>query len=205
MISRPCKRCGGIDKFKDGSCKTCKLAYARRKYAENLELSRARGRAAMAKHYANNPAKGRERAAIYRAANPEKARAVRNAWKAANQDRVIAYREANREKSRAAIAAWYAENKERYRVYSHNRRAREAASGGALSPDLAERLLTLQSGKCACCGKPLGDDYHLDHIMPLALGGSNTDDNIQLLKAICNKRKAATHPVKYMQKKGFLL
>src|SRR3990167_1985562 len=205
MMARPCKRCGGIDKGPDGTCKTCKRAYSRRKYAENLERSRELARASSAKHYAENPARVRESAARYRAANPEKVRAVSNAWKAANQDRVIAYREANREKSRAVIAEWYVAHQERYRVYSHNRRARMAANGGALSPDLAERLLKLQRGKCACCGSSLGNAYHLAHIMPLALGGSNTDDNIQLLRAICNKQKAARHPAVHMRQRGFLL
>jgi 5-methylcytosine-specific restriction endonuclease McrA len=79
------------------------------------------------------------------------------------------------------------------------------ASGGKLSPDLAERLYELQGGKCACCGKPLGEKYHLDHIMPLALGGANTDDNMQLLTARCNIQKSAKHPIDFMQERGFLL
>jgi 5-methylcytosine-specific restriction endonuclease McrA len=52
---------------------------------------------------------------------------------------------------------------------------------------------------------PLGDNYHIDHIMPLALGGSNTDDNIQLLRQRCNNQKCAKHPVDFMQSRGFLL
>lgn len=74
-----------------------------------------------------------------------------------------------------------------------------------MSSGLAIRLYKLQRGKCACCGLPLGDDYHLDHIMPLALGGTNTDDNIQLLRAKCNMQKSAKHPVDFMQQRGFLL
>lgn len=71
--------------------------------------------------------------------------------------------------------------------------------------DIAERLFKLQRGKCACCKQPLGDDYHMDHIMPLSLGGSNTDDNIQLLRAKCNQQKSAKHPVDFMQQRGFLI
>jgi len=41
--------------------------------------------------------------------------------------------------------------------------------------------------------------------MPLALGGKNEDWNIQLLRAECNSRKGAKHPIVYMQEKGFLL
>ena len=53
--------------------------------------------------------------------------------------------------------------------------------------------------------KPLGNDYHLDHINPLALGGSKTDEKIQLLRATCNLQKNAKHPVDFMQSRGFLL
>jgi len=41
--------------------------------------------------------------------------------------------------------------------------------------------------------------------MPLALGGANADDNIQLLRSTCNQQKHAKHPVDFMQQKGFLL
>jgi len=36
-------------------------------------------------------------------------------------------------------------------------------------------------------------------------GGSNTDDNMQLLRKLCNLQKHAKHPVDFMQERGFLL
>ena len=87
----------------------------------------------------------------------------------------------------------------------HNRRARVRETGGKLSSDLADKLFKLQKGKCPCCAQPLGDDYHLDHKMPIALGGSNTDGNMQLLRAVCNLQKAKKHPIDFMQIRGFLL
>jgi len=53
--------------------------------------------------------------------------------------------------------------------------------------------------------QPLGDDFHMDHIMPIALGGSNTDDNMQLLRKECNLQKQAKHPIDFMQSRGLLL
>lgn len=35
--------------------------------------------------------------------------------------------------------------------------------------------------------------------------GTNTDDNIQLLRKLCNLQKSAKHPVDFMQQRGFLL
>ena len=112
---------------------------------------------------------------------------------------------ANPAKALAASSKWRRNNPEISRAIWHNRRARKLDSGGRLSAGLTERLFKLQRGKCACCGGQLGDNYHRDHHMPLALGGPNTDDNIQLLCAPCNLQKGAKHPVDFMQQKGFLL
>ena len=60
-----------------------------------------------------------------------------------------------------------------------------------MSEGICERLHAEQTGRCACCGLPLGIDYDLNHVMPLALGGLNIDANMQLLTARCNGRKLA--------------
>lgn len=38
---------------------------------------------------------------------------------------------------------------------------------------------------------------------PLTLGGSNTDDNVQLLCPTCNIRKGSTHPSEYEARIGY--
>lgn len=157
--------------------------------------------------------------AAWRAAHPEKAKAANAKWRAANQDKArvanAAWQKANPEKLQSCRAKWResnpdycakyrAANPEAKRIIDQNRRARKRAAGGKLSSGLAVRLFDLQKGKCACCKRPLGDDYHLDHIMPIVLGGTNTDDNMQLLRAECNLQKHAKHPVAFMQQRGFL-
>ena len=134
---------------------------------------------------------------------------VRDANRAKHMARELeknrAYKAANKEKHLADATAWRLANPEKRRIHHQNRRARIRAAGGELSVGLAKRLHNLQRGKCACCGLQLGDDYQLDHIMPLALGGTNTDDNIQLLRRQCNSFKRAKHPIEFMQYRGFLL
>lgn len=151
----------------------------------------------------------RKCAAEYREKKREEAKQYAAAYRSKNREKAIAYgaawREKNREKARATSAAWVAANHPQVRIQRQNYRAKKKANGGKLSHGLAERLYKLQRGKCACCGLPLGDDYHLDHIMPIALGGTNTDDNIQLLRQQCNNQKHAKHPVDFMQSRGFLL
>lgn len=130
----------------------------------------------------------------YNRENYSRLRARRLAWSAANADRI-----------KALNAAWTQNNLERHRLYQHKRRARLKA-GGELSPNIIEVLLVRQKGRCACCSERLKGAYHLDHIFPLALGGSNTDDNVQLLTPRCNWQKGAKHPIEFMQqRRGMLL
>ena len=157
------------------SCRDCNNAKSKAWYAANREHRNASKKA----RYANNP---------------DSAKAMASAWYSANSER-----------AKSTAAAWRADNPEKIRTYNRNRRARKREVGGRLSPGLASKLFKLQRGKCACCGQPLGNDYHLDHIIPMALCGTNTDDNMQLLRGSCNLKKGAKHPVEFMQQRGFLL
>lgn len=150
--------------------------------------------------------------AKYRAvpANRERAASGNAKWRAANHDRNKANKAkwvaANPGKNSACKAKWQADNPETRRINEHARRARKRELGGKLSPDISRHLLLLQRGKCACgCKQPLGDDFHIDHRMPLALGGVNEDWNVQLLRNTCNLQKGAKHPVDFMQQRGFLI
>lgn len=147
--------------------------------------------------------------ASYYADNQETRRATSLAWRAANLERstatTAAWREANQAQNEATRAAYIAANPEAFRLYRHNRRAKIIAIGGKLSSGLSAKLFQLQKGKCPCCGEHLGEGYHLDHKMPLALGGENADANMQLLRKTCNLQKHAKHPVDFMQERGFLL
>jgi 5-methylcytosine-specific restriction endonuclease McrA len=45
---------------------------------------------------------------------------------------------------------------------------------------------------CACgCGRSILGGYHIDHIVPIAKGGTSERRNLQLLAPICNLRKGA--------------
>ena len=202
------------------SCKACDKEYHAAYYAANADLIKAnvakyqssnidKRNAYLAEYCSLNRDRIKATKAEYYLANQEKMSARRAAYYAANAEKIKAscakYSAANPEKSKAATAAWRAANPDAVRVYSHNRRARERAAGGKLSPDLAARLFKIQRGKCACCGVSIEDGNHMDHVIPVALGGPNEDWNIQLLCAPCNLSKGAKHPVEFMQQRGFLL
>ena len=147
------------------------------------------------------------------AAHPEKTNEYAKRWSKANPEKVRAMHAKRREnnievriKDRANASKWAKLHPEARRIQEQNREAKKRENGGVLSKGLAEKLIKLQRGKCACgCKQPLGDDYHLDHRMPISLGGANEDWNIQLLRRICNIKKGKKHPVEFMQQRGFLL
>lgn len=185
---KTCKKCGECklvaafskDKSKPGGlCAKCKACAAEHNAAWHA-ANKDRVREYSAAYYAENKELMREYYAARYAANPERARELTAAWSAANPDA--------------------------RRIHKHNRRARESQNGGALSKGITAKLFKLQQGQCACCKADLkSTKHHLDHIMPLALGGPNTDDNVQLLCPSCNCSKHAKHPIEFMQSRGFLL
>lgn len=172
---KTCKKCGSSEFFKNGNCAPCQ----RIAYAKWHDKNRDRVAAKCAKWRNEN------RAQVKAA---DAARAKRNS-----------------EGKKKSVAKWRIANPEARRIHDQNRRSRKRSVNGVLSKGLTERLFSLQKGFCPCCGKPLGNDFHLDHIIPLALGGQNIDHNIQLLRAECNLQKQATHPIEFMQSRGFLL
>lgn len=73
------------------------------------------------------------------------------------------------------------------RVRAHNR---DRVEGKFTIADV-RALMRKQNMMCACnCGQSLHLGYHIDHIMPLARGGTNWPANLQLLTPLCNLRKA---------------
>lgn len=145
----------------EGRCRTC---------------VRAAGRA----RYAADPEKGREKARRYREANPEKNRAAVRAWKAANPQ---AHRDHNR--------AWFEANRERayewLRVGAARRRARirSAPSAAFTARQLAARMAYF-GGRCWMCG---AEADQVDHVKPLAKGGSHMLSNLRPACGPCNKSK----------------
>lgn len=216
-----CPKCqSDTNRRKDGRCTPCdkkaKAAFhTANKDRRNAISSAWRGvnsekkKSDAAEYYKNNSDARKDYSRAWREANPEASKTALKDYRITNREKrnqaSAIWRESNSEKAKQNFASWADANPESSRIRAQNRRARKIANGGVLSNGLASKLFELQKGKCACCGEPLGDNYHLDHIMPLALGGANTDDNIQLLRPKCNLQKNTKHPIDFMQKRGFLL
>lgn len=199
-----CKNCGSTDFYeKDGKCKACVIARVKAYALKNPEKVKK----AHAEKYKRKAADIAKKAAEDRKNNPEKYK-KKNALcylknLEANRQKRRTYYSLHKEEARKRMQAWHEANPKANSAYGQNRRAR--ISGKRISPTIGAKLLSLQKGKCACCRTNLGKSFHLDHVIPLALGGENIDSNIQLLCKTCNLKKHAKHPVDFMQSRGYLL
>jgi 5-methylcytosine-specific restriction endonuclease McrA len=108
-------------------------------------------------------------------------------------------------KSTAASLRWQKENREAALVIKRNRRARKIAADGNHSASDIAAIRAVQKDRCACCRKKLDLKGHVDHIHPLARGGSNWPRNLQLLCERCNCTKSARDPIEFMRSQGFLI
>ena len=194
---RPCVKCGTQDRNSNGECRECK----RVRDAAYRSANASKIAAYQRDYYAKN----RESLKTSAALHLEKNRDSINKTERARYSKERHWRAINPERYKAWLAKYLLSTMEKRRIYEHNRRARKHQAGGEISPGLTERLMVLQKGLCPCCRKPLGNDYHMDHIIPLALGGSNGDNNMQLLRSECNLSKSAKDPIDFMQSRGFLL
>jgi len=120
--------------------------------------------------------------------------------------------EEKRERNRRKHRQWRESNPEGYRLYRKINRKKQKLKrrgiGGSFSGEDIKRIFKAQKGRCAyfkTCGRRLEESYHVDHIMPICLGGSNEASNIQLTCPICNWAKSGDHPVDFAQRLGLLI
>lgn len=133
----------------------------------------------------------------------------------------------NVEKLKAKSRQWYWAHREdeisRKRVYrqnnpessaanNHRRRTRRKNAEGSFSLNDLSSILSRQRSLCVYCHRKIsflprkGElKTHVDHIMPLARGGSNWPSNLQMTCFQCNTRKGAKDPFKWAQQIGRLL
>lgn len=215
----------GLNRYFTG--KPCKRSHVCERYTCNLECVQCVYEKTKAREWhKKNPERHRENGkrdyqkrrpeiAAYREANRDKSRAYfKERWHSIpldeRKERKQKWYNANREHAIAYTAQWERDNPEQAKaikaVVAHRRRTRKKDVGGSFTDSDVRALLAAQSHKCAYCRVDLRKaKRHLDHIMPIALGGTNDRTNLQYLCAGCNLSKGAKDPIAFAQERGFLL
>ena len=113
------------------------------------------------------------------------------------------YRDNNRDKTRKASLKWNKENSNRTNAAARKRRATKLQNGH--EPYTEDQVLDLYGTDCHICkapvdltaprriGKEEGWQFglHIDHVIPIIAGGSDTLENVRPSHAICNMRKGS--------------
>jgi 5-methylcytosine-specific restriction endonuclease McrA len=150
-------------------------------------------------------------------ARPEEIAARKRSRYEANLEKIAEHRRSyvplTHNALKAYWRAYYADNVERYaanhRAYRYanpekiaeiarnNRAIRRKAEGKHTAADI-RAIFDRQGGLCASCQEILFESgkqkYHVDRIMPIALGGSSWPANLQCLCPFCSLSKGAKHP-----------
>ena len=85
----------------------------------------------------------------------------------------------------------------KYAIYARNRKARKVANGGTHTAQDVRDQYDRQKGKCFYCHIKVGDRYHVDHVVPLMLGGSDGPENLVIACVPCNAKKSYKHPMDF--------
>ena len=114
------------------------------------------------------------------------------AWKLANPDKVALYRERERPANVIRAAQWNQAHRDRHRLLNRACEGRRRAQKRKTETHRINltRILIRDRWRCHVCGHRVSwPTLHFDHLMPLARGGSHTEDNIRVSHAQCNLRK----------------
>lgn len=221
FVSREEAKARGLSKYFTGE--PCQNGHVDQRYVSNKRCCGCKVDSD-ARHRDRYPGKNEAQCKAYYEKNKTRHLEVQKAYREANKAELAAYdkarNDANREALREYHKSYYASNKEGFiarakqwkqvnpfkvKVNGANRRAKKRAAGGKYTARQIEVLHKAQKGKCVNCRNSIKDAFHIDHVTPIALGGSNGIENIQLLCPDCNLRKGAQDPLKWAQKNGRLL
>lgn len=201
MTKKRCSRCGqyknaNLENFPphkhtrdrlDSWCRECRREKDRARSPEKRRIESA-------KYRSKNRAACITRTKAWREKNPtyhsEKARQ----WRRENQEAHLAYMRRYTKENPHRARDWARNNPEKARAKTLRYRARKQNARGTHTAEDILAIYEQQRGQCWWCGAPVGDDYHVDHRIPLSRGGSNAPENLVISCPYCNRSKSNKLP-----------
>lgn len=154
-------------------------------------------------YYERNKDKSKE----YRKSKKEKIKETKRKYHIKNKDDISKKSSEYYYNNKNLFSEYRKRNLEKYAAHQRNRRALIKNAEGSHTKEDVDEIYRNQKGLCAepTCSKDLYDGYHVDHIMPISLGGGNGPDNLQCLCPECNRKKSSKHPIDWALENGRLL
>lgn len=169
------------------------------------DRKKARARAYSKAYRKANPEKARASVKRWREANKDKEKVSAKRWREANKDKLKekrkAYVEANKGKINSQKRAHWQKHRDknlvRLKIYRESHREdrcalqskREAVKKEAMLPSTDLKVIKKLYEKRARMSEKDDTLYHVDHIIPLSIGGAHHQDNIRIITAKENMEK----------------
>ena len=155
-------------------------------YSAHVDAMRQRARVYCAAHKEERNAYARQ----WYADNTKWWKERNKAWLAANPDKADHMKQKTNERRRR----WEREHPEKARDKCVRRRARLLAASIIAYVD-RNRVWERDGGKCHICGKRCNaGNWHLDHLIPLSLGGTHEYCNVAVSHPACNAARGNKGP-----------
>lgn len=125
-------------------------------------------------------------------------------WRETHRDSIretnSAQYEKNKEARKAKQREYYRANVQEHLARNRNRKAQKRdAAGSHTAADILDIYKT-QKGKCRWCGVEVGSDFHVDHVVPLSRGGSDSPENLAVACPDCNRHKHNAMPDEWVSR-----
>jgi len=139
---------------------------------------------------------------VYCKEHREEIAARQKVYQEGHREEIATYKKIYQEEHQEKIATYqkmYREGHlEQFRTYSMQRRARKAGASGHATIEQIQARWDYYGNKCYICGK---DAEAIDHVVPLAKGGSNWPANLRPICSKCNLKKSSKWPYDFKQAK----
>ena len=230
-ITKQCSKCKSVQPVanfgnqkarKDGLnpwCRSCKRIASKAHVPKDIERHKAIKKA----YKEANKERMKPYYAAYYQANKEMYNAASAEWAKRHPEKRLEWAMAdyyrNRDKRLAKNKEWRKKNKSGQQEYrslyrqkkpellaalSRNYKARKRNASGTHNGNDIKKLLIAQRHLCVYCKKKVMVDYHVDHVVALSKGGSNSVENLQILCPTCNIKKGNKDPAEFAKQFGML-
>jgi hypothetical protein len=210
---KTCSKCGETKTLEDfynlhsakdgkqGACKTCQNAATYKRRKEKSEEYREYQRKYFEKYREENRERLAEYSREYREENKDSLRAKRLEWLEANPgynaEYCRKYYADNRNELRSKHREYYERNPELFRHHRRLRRSRILGSKVTLTSEQEAKIYERFGGKCALTGA--SENIHLDHFIPVLVGGDTSLENMVPIAGHLNISKHAKNPFEWIR------